>query len=214
IIRSNSHDPEILGSKFITRFIDEIKKRELDISIYYESFCLPSRRFIDELSTKFEHVGIGLSPESGLEETRKRIGKNFSNNELLRSVEYISSKGFEIACFFSFGMPGEGYEGLHAFKSLADKLLKKGARVIPPFPYTIDPNCLMAVRSDYYGVKLILKYFEDYIRACSSEIPLDWIGHETNELKRWEILYITNSARNYILNLEKENHNNRVKVFR
>jgi radical SAM superfamily enzyme YgiQ (UPF0313 family) len=197
-----SHDPEILGKKFISRFIHEIKKKELDVSIYYESFYLPSRSFLEEFSRKFEHVGIGLSPESGLEETRKRIGKGFSNNELLRSVEYMSRKGFEIICFFSFGMPGEGYEGLNAFKSLADKLLEKGAKVVPPFPYTIDPNCLMAVRSNCYGVKLKFKSFEDYRRACASENPLEWIGHETNELTRADILYITNSARNYILNYQ------------
>lgn len=197
-----SHDPEILGKKFVSRFIDEVGKRHLDISLYFESFSLPSRSFLEELLRKFENICIGISPESGVEETRKRIGKGFSNNELLRIVEYMSSKGIESLCFFSFGMPGEGYEGLDAFKSLANKIMKKGAKIMPPFPYTIDPNCLMAVHANNYGIRLRFKFFEDYRRACLSDNPLEWIGHETNELTRAEIFDITNSARNYILNFE------------
>ena len=63
--------------------------------------------------------------------------------------------------------------------------------VIPPFPYTMDPNAPMALHPERYGVKKILNSLEDYRRAVRSESWVEWIAHETRELSRKEIARLT-----------------------
>ena len=92
-----------------------------------------------------------------------------------------------VQVFLSIGLPGETLDMIKTYEQFINKILSLGGLVVPPFPYTIDPNCLMAMNPQQYGVHLHLKTLQDYKNICASSNPMDWIGHATSTLTREDI---------------------------
>ena len=196
-----SHDPEIFGEKYWSNLFKEIRRRAVEVHTYIESFRLPSKEFVKGLRQTFSSTLISLSPETVSEDIREFIGRGFSNNELFKSIENIREEGLNVNVYFAIGLPGETSGLLKEYEGFVDKLFSLGAMVIPPFPYTIDPNCLMALHPKKYGVRLLLKDVDDYKRICSSSNPRDWIGHETISSKKDDIFTLQSTINKYVTNL-------------
>jgi len=199
-----THDPEIGGRKYSLDVLSEIRKTGADVSIYWESFALPSRSVLEELSKVAFSSRIAVSPESPSDQVRMKSGRNFTNRELLRTIDTCEELGIALDVYFNSGLPGETREFSVLFKKMADRIAGKlWTRIEPPIPFTLDPNCLMAVSPQQYGVKLHFRKFEDYRRMCSSPYPLDWIGYETAFLSREEIVALSQEAVRYVSTLPK-----------
>lgn len=192
-----SHDPEIFGKKYWLTLFEELRKRAVETAIYIESFRLPSKEFVEELCRTFYNTTVALSPETMSEDIRRFIGRDFSNDCLFNSIRNLRKNGANVLVFLTVGLPGETLESLNQTKKFITKIATFGALPIPTIPYTIDPNCLMALYPEKYGVKLLLKHLEDYKRICSSSNPKDWIGHETRSLKKNEIFTALNDIYRY-----------------
>ncbi|MEM0077249.1 MAG: hypothetical protein QXY91_06600 [Thermoproteota archaeon] len=63
--------------------------------------------------------------------------------------------------------------------------------MLPPFPYTLDPNAPMALNPEQYGIKKLYKNFEDYYKATSSLKWIDWVAHETKNMSKKKIAEVT-----------------------
>ncbi|MDQ1280290.1 MAG: Radical protein [Thermoproteota archaeon] len=195
-----SHDLEIFGAKYWSDLFNEIRARSIDISAYVESFRLPSRELIEGLRDTFSSTMFGLSPETASEDVRKNIGRDFSNDDLIKSVENLRDSGLNTRIYFSIGLPGERLDLGDLYQGLIDKLFRSGAFVVLPSIYTIEPNCLMALNPEKYGVNLILKDLNDYKELCPSQNPSDWIGHETAFFDKEEVFKLKSEVHDYIIN--------------
>lgn len=193
-----SHDLQIGGEKYYLTLLQEVREQNLDIGAYIEVFRLPTRKFAREVSRTFRNPAFALSPESPHEEVRRFIGRAFSNHEFFKALDVLKNEGIKAQVFFTVGLPGEvphpdpGWgRWLTRFKKFLEDIVAHGGLPLPPTVYTIDPNCLMAVNREKYGINLLLKTFEDYERVSSSESDLDWIGHETKTLSQVDIGVLT-----------------------
>ena len=197
-----SHDPRIGGKKYLSQLIDEIRKRKIDISAYIETFTLPNKKFINDISKTFDKTVIALSPESAHENVRNITGRYFSNKELFKSISQLKKKKIETHLYFTMGLPGEKIDNntFNYYKKFIETIFSLGGIVIPSSVYTIDPNCIMAVKNKKYGIRLLLKSFTDYQNICHSRNPIDWIGHETKLLTKNNILNLTMMVQELALN--------------
>lgn len=200
-----SHDPEIGGKRYYSSLFEEVKKTGVDLSVYVEIFRLPEREFVEKITQTFHEVVMAISPETFSEDVRQLIGRPFSNHALFESLDLLRKKGVKTQVWFTIGLPGEKLDmkWFEDFKSFFEEIVKRGAYVIPPLTYTIDPNCLLAIENEKYGIRLLLKTFEDYKRICSSDNPLDWVGHETQTASRQKILAFTALAYNYVTHFQR-----------
>jgi len=197
-----SHDPEIMGKRYWSKLFTEIRNNHVDVSLYWESFRLPSKAFLEDVERTFYFSRAGISPESPSEEVRNLVGRPFSNEQLIRSIELCDTLGICTDVFFIAGLPGETEAFFPTFKCIAERLSKGlWTGIVPPLLYTLDPNCLMALNPEKYGVKPLLKRFEDYKRISVSSEPIDQIGHETCLLTRNQILKMTKDTHNYLTGL-------------
>jgi len=192
---SLSHDPEIGTEKYQTEMFDEIKKRNLDICIYYESFRVPSRSFLEKMNRISYETTVAISPDSPSDEVRMLAGRGFTNSQMMNAIEDCEDLGVKADIYYTVGLPGETTDFLPMFKNVLAKMSDKiWTRVFPPFRYVIDPNCPMATRPEEYGVKPFFRTFEDYKSMSLSSDGLGRIGHETRFLTREKILELTVEA--------------------
>jgi radical SAM superfamily enzyme YgiQ (UPF0313 family) len=187
-----SHDPELFGEKFAISVLERIRAENVDVSAYWESFRLPSKNFIEEAVKTFRSCKVAISPESASEQVRMNAGRNFTNHQLIKTIESLEEHRVFTDVYFLIGLPGETKESAKTIVDMTTKISKSQyALVLPPFPYIIDPHCPMALEPERYGVKLIFKSFEDYKSACLGIEFRDSIGHETSTLTRTEIADLT-----------------------
>jgi len=192
---SLSHDPQIGTEKYQTQLFDEMKKRDLDTCIYYESFRVPSRSFLHRMNRISYETRVAISPDSPSDEVRMLAGRGFTNSQMMKAIEDCEDLGVKADIYYIVGLPQETADFLRMFKNvLAEMSDKIWTRVFPPFRYVIDPNCLMATRPGEYGVKPFFRTFDDYKSMSLSSDPLGRIGHETKFLTRDRISELTDKA--------------------
>jgi len=192
---SLSHDPEIGTEKYQTQLFDEIKKKNLDVCMYYESFRVPSRPFLEKMKHISYETAVAISPDSPSDEVRMRAGRIFTNSQMMNAIEDCEDLGIKTDIYYMVGLPEETADFLPMFKKVLAKMSDKiWTAVFPPFRYVIDPNCLMATQPEEYGVKLLYRTFDDYKSMSLSSDPLGRIGHETRFLTRDKIGEITAEA--------------------
>lgn len=181
-----THDPQILGEKWWRAFLKEVRERELDLRVYWESFRLPTKPLLEEASKTFAALDVAISPETASEEVRFKAKRYFTNAALERALSAAEKVGALIELFFLIGLPGESEETARSIPKFASKLVRgrRGALVYPLIPYTIDPNSPMALHPDEYGVRVLFRRLSDYARAAMGSRTEDFIGHETRELSR------------------------------
>jgi radical SAM superfamily enzyme YgiQ (UPF0313 family) len=200
-----SHDPEIGGKKYYHKIFREIRERRIDVSLYVEVFRLPTPDFLNALPKTFSSTTVAFSPESGSEDVRRLAGRSFSNEALLRSVEDCVRLGTIFPeAYFLPGLPGETPETFKMTLKLMMKLSRLPVRVQADNLYIIDPNCLMAIYPQKYGLKLFLKSFSDYLNLSSKiEADMDMIGYETSTLSREDIASLIAQAWRLTKEIEK-----------
>lgn len=188
-----SHDPEAFGERYYKKLFESIRRKKLDISAYWDSFEIPKREFINEALKTFNSVVVGISLESTLDEVRFKVGRKYTIEEFIRAKDYLGDERIGIDIYWTIGLPGETEESALKMISKSSDLMRlyKNALVIPPFPYTLDPNAPMALHPEQYEIKKLYKSFEDYYKATSSLKWIDWIAHETKSMSRKKIAEVT-----------------------
>jgi radical SAM superfamily enzyme YgiQ (UPF0313 family) len=184
-----THDPQMLGDRWWRKLFEEVRGRGLDLKLYWESHRLPAPHLVREASRTFAALDVAVSPETASEEVRFRAKRYFTNDALVKALDALKGAGALVELFFLLGLPGETVETARLIPRFASKLVEgRGyAAIYPLIPYTIDPNCPMALHPERYGVRLIFRSLRDYARAARGRKTEDFIGHETRELSRRQI---------------------------
>ena len=184
-----THDPQMLGDRWWRKLFEEVRKRGLDLKLYWESHRLPASNLVREASKTFAALDVAVSPETASEEVRFRARRYFTNAALIKALDALKGVGALVELFFLLGLPGETVESARLIPQFASKLVegKEHVAVYPLIPYTIDPDCPMALHPERYGVRLIFRSLKDYARASRGRRTEDFIGHETGELSRRQI---------------------------
>ncbi|MCG2789545.1 MAG: radical SAM protein, partial [Actinomycetia bacterium] len=78
---------------YVEEFFECAKQLDKNLQIFFEFFDPPDRWFFDEAAKIFSNVCYEISPDSHDEKIRKIMGKAYTNEELLESIEYALSKG-------------------------------------------------------------------------------------------------------------------------
>ncbi len=204
-----SHDPETFGKEYYSSVMSWIKKMGCDVSLYWESFRLPSSDFIIKALNVFNSLEVSISLESASEEVRE-INKPmsyFTNKELMRALEFLEQHGVSTGIHFLIGLPGETEQSCRDKINMSMTIVegKKNIWISRIIPYTIDPHCIMALNPKQFGVKLFFNTFRDYCQIpCFSRETHYWIGHETTTMSRTMISDMTDTVGDYINNLHQE----------
>ncbi len=166
-----SLDLAILPSAYWQELFSLLRERDVHIGLYNEFFQLPSDEFLEVFAKTADpaHTEVAISPLSGNEEIRRRNGKFFSNQRLLRVLERLKQHGIPIFVYFSLNLPGEIPQTFKETLELATQI----GRLYPPrllrmlnSCHTLDPLSAMSRTPEAFGVQVHYRTFQDYYTYC------------------------------------------------
>ena len=101
------------GPEYVKEFFKHARGLNRDIQMFFEFFCPPDNSFFDKAHEIFSNVCYEISPDSHDEGIRRKMGKTFSNEELVNSIKYALEKGaMRFDLYFMTGLPGQTKESI------------------------------------------------------------------------------------------------------
>jgi radical SAM superfamily enzyme YgiQ (UPF0313 family) len=168
---SMSYDIAEIGDNYWQEFFTQLRNSGVKIGIYNEFFQNPKPAFIDEFirSVDMTHSCVVLSPLSGNERVRRLNGKQFSNDALFDTLEYLSRYSIHLLVYFSLNLPGETNETFQETLTLAREIYEfypaDHLRILNTV-HTIDPFSPMNMFPDQFGIESSMKSFLDFYNYC------------------------------------------------
>jgi len=165
-------DPGKEGEKYYLELFPLLRKKNLRARVYFESFSLPSERFLREFANTFIREGsvIALSPESGDERVRCR-NKTFaySNEELMRTISLAETFGIKADIFFAMGIPGEKYSDLSKTAALRREIKRRFKNIgrIWSAPISLEPASPWHLHPEEFGIVSTKQTFADFYQSSS-----------------------------------------------
>jgi len=158
-------DPQ---KKYYIELFSLLRKSKISISMVFECWSLPSRKFIAAFQKTFgkgQYSKLVLSPDTGSERLR-RLNKGFfyTNKELVDTLIYLKGRNIRFDIYFGYPMPYENARDAELtykfIKLLKQKTAGCGEVVIRNFGF--DPASPMFLAPKKYNVARRIKHFSDY----------------------------------------------------
>ena len=129
----------------------------LGLGLYLESFQLPSTALLDTVADRsgLDHSELAITAVSGASALRRRHGKDFDDDALLRCVDALQARRISCSIFFALGLPGEDDAAFAATMTLARRLLERdrsGTLRVAALPQALDPGARMGLDPAAWGM--------------------------------------------------------------
>ncbi len=186
------------GMDHARRFLEAVKGYPGQAML--EIFKPMSRAFAEELADALPNFVIEFSPESHDPAVRRAIHKEFSNEEIERTIEAcldVGCRRFDL--FFMTGLPEQTkasvLEGVDYCESLLERF--DDGRLIPfvgPLAPFVDPGSLFYEKPDAYGYDIRYRTLEEHRRALLGPTWKHILNYETRWMSRDDIAAVTYEA--------------------
>ncbi|MHB1439754.1 MAG: TIGR04190 family B12-binding domain/radical SAM domain protein [Cuniculiplasma sp.] len=163
-------DINLAGEKFYGDLFKTIKDLGVEIPILTEYFKPPQKDYLNLLGRTFRDFSVEISPESSSENIRRANGREYSNEELERSISNAMDAGckkFDV--YFTLGISGQDEKELQKDIKYASELMlkQKGTKMqvysfISPLTPFIDPGSLIYEKPEKYGFHITARTIKDY----------------------------------------------------
>ncbi|MEM3404425.1 MAG: cobalamin-dependent protein [Nitrososphaeria archaeon] len=210
-------DPRLGGRKHVERLIEVLKGKKWSHirSIGFELFEPADRSFLSYLieNRPADGVLLTISPESGVEGVRRAHGRDYSDDDLLRTCRYCRELNIPLGVFFMNGLGFETYDTIKQGWALWKKInsiereVRGDHHVFVEFGPMIflDPGSLAFDHPEKYRYRLRFKQFNDYYQAMiKSPYWAQWISYETLDIDAVGQAKIILDSLEKILDLKKE----------
>jgi radical SAM superfamily enzyme YgiQ (UPF0313 family) len=132
------------ASDYYPRLFKLIRASGCELDATFESFGLPTRKFIHEFVATFgtgKRSQILISPETGDETLRSRCkGYPYSNAELFQTLDHLEQAGASVQLSYAIGLPGETIDTLKQTRRLWRRIRKRYRNVFLQTATLIDPD--------------------------------------------------------------------------
>jgi radical SAM superfamily enzyme YgiQ (UPF0313 family) len=100
------------GKSYANTFFTLLSKADIEgVRLVVEFFSPPNEDIVEKWLEITESKNIVLeatiSPDSGNDSVRKKLGRNYTNEKLLISLRYLYKKNIPVSVYFLLGCPGE-----------------------------------------------------------------------------------------------------------
>ena len=161
------YDPYPDRPDYFIKLFKMMRERGIEIEMFFESWGLPTKEFIDEFGKTFHgrYSAIAISAESGSDEVRKKIrGYHFTNDELFKTLDYMEENMVRFLLFFTVGNPFEKAADLDKTEEIIERVKDNYRYVswLTTYPVQLEPGSAVFEEPEKYGVEKLLNTFMDY----------------------------------------------------
>ena len=190
-------DPRMGGRKYWQELLAGLAREQAEIERLSLDLLVPAdEEFIREAAAIGRQVVMHICPDTGSDEVRGKLGRPYTNAELLKTVELCHKYHLPVTTFLSVGLAGETPENNRETRELWEKLsaLDRQANVTGDIdvplggpivgPIVLDPGSRAFDEPEKHGYKLLYKDLEQYIEGLSQPSWHQWLNYETPLLGR------------------------------
>lgn len=210
-------DPRMAGKKYWQELIATlIKEKPVIERLSLDLLSPANEEFIQEVSKIGRQIIFHLCPDVGSNEVRKKLGRNYTNEQLLETMKICYKYRIPVTNFFSIGLAGETDKQMKETWDLWAKLdemnyeaqekgdfgdindaVPIGGQILGPI--VIDPGSQAFDTPEKYGYKLLYKTLEEYIEGLSQASWKYWLNYETELLKRDDIVELIHQSTEFTI---------------
>jgi B12-binding domain/radical SAM domain protein len=204
-------DPRMGGDQYWRRLIATLRKEKIRlIQLSMELFSPADEEYIKELSTIGVPLSLSISPESGADSVRRNCGRNYTNEELFRTIKICYKYGVTLGVHSTIALASDTPETIKETWKLWEKICSTNKDVgKAPVSHAfgpmilLDPGSLAFDFPENYGYRLIFKNLEDYIKGMSLPSWHQWLSYETRFLDKDLIAKLILDSLEYSINLRE-----------
>jgi B12-binding domain/radical SAM domain protein len=188
-------DPRMGGDAYWRELLAGLAGESAEIERLSIDLLAPANEeFIKEVARIGRQVVIHLCPDTGSDEVRKKLGRHYTNDEMMKTIKLCHKYHIPVTTFFSAGLAGETRDNITETWKLWEDLVSQDRRSqvsgelkVPlggPIsgPIVIDPGSPAFDNPEKYGYKLSYKNLEQYVEGLSQPSWHQWLNYETEEL--------------------------------
>jgi B12-binding domain/radical SAM domain protein len=186
------------GKSYLEEFFINTKRLNKDIQIFFEFFEPPDEWFYDKIADNFNNFCFEISPDSHDENIRKKMGKNFSNNQLISSIKYALEKGAgRYDLYFMTGLPTQTKESIMQTVDFCEEFYetlgwdKRFMPFVSPMAPFIDPGSRAFENPDEFGYVITRKTLSEHIEAITRPSWKYILNYESKFLSRDDMVEAT-----------------------
>lgn len=207
-------DLQLLGRKWVSKFVSESREDPIDSLVILEFFTPASREYVKALAgIGASSVGFQISPESQDEVIRWRYGRLYGNAELEAFVSNTLEEGVKrLDLYFMVGLPGQDYASALGVARYMDSLYRKHCAkygcwrlhgfVAPLAPF-VDPGSLAYTYPEKYGYRLFARTLVEHYRLMdNARTWMDMLNYETEWMSRETIVKAAYDAARAMLDVK------------
>lgn len=158
-------DPDPRGAYYQDLFA-RIRQEELELTLGFECWGLPTKSFVDALADSFEEGLVVLSPDSADARVRRRnIGAlGYSNEDLDRCIAHIQQRDLGCQLFFGYLLPGDTRESVTRTLKAAHQYEEGGCEAFY-LAFSTDPGSQLHLHPGAHQVEVAVQSLQDYLEA-------------------------------------------------
>jgi B12-binding domain/radical SAM domain protein len=206
-------DPRMGGKEYWRRLLATLQNTKIKLTqLTMELFGPANEEYIEELSKVGVPIALSISPESGVDSVRKAHGRNYTNEELFRTIKICKRYGIPIGVFSMIALANDTAKTIRETWEVWEQicLINLKSKGEAPVFFSFGPMTLLDPGSrafDFpanYGYRLIFKNLEDYIKGMSLPSWHEWLSYETKFLDRGLITKLIIDSIEYSTNLREK----------
>jgi radical SAM superfamily enzyme YgiQ (UPF0313 family) len=204
-------DPRMGGKEYWSRLLTMLQKAHINLDqLTMELFTPADEQYVSELAKIGVPIVLTISPESCVDSVRRAHGRNYTNEELFRTIELCQRYGISLGVFSMIALANDTPETIRKTWGIWEQICLMNQKGKPAANYGYGPMILLDPGSHAfdspasYGYRLIFKKLEDYIKGMSLPSWHQWISYETKSLDRDAIAKLVIDSIEHSINLREK----------
>lgn len=210
-------DPRMAGEAYWKELRDLLIKEKPQFERLSFDLLVPAdEAFIRDVASISRNVILHLCPDTGSDAVRGKLGRNYSNEQVLDTIKLCLKYRVPVTNFFSVGLAGETetemketwdlWAQLDALNQAAleggafgdiDEAVAIGGQVLGPI--VLDPGSRAFDNPEACGYKLLYKNLEEYVEALSQPSWHQWLNYETQLVDKHAIIAMIQQSMDFVI---------------
>jgi len=196
-------DVRFLGDPYWKELTQRLAQERMHFDLYLELFSPATKEYLEAWrSVTSGKVVMALSPESADLDVRQALGKQYSNEDIVRQVALATDSDVGLSMGFMFALPKQDFDSIKRTQDFINDLCHRFDRLMSymfePFLF-IDPGSMIFDDPERYGYHMEDRSLQGLIRRLSRPHWYFTLNYCTKWMSKKEIIdamFFVGSSRN------------------
>jgi len=196
-------DVRFLGEHYWRKLTNILAQERMHFDLYLELFSPATKEYMEAWrNVTSGGIVMALSPESADVDVRRVLGKDYSNEDIVKQVALAIDLGVRLSLGFMFALPKQDFASIVRTQDFMNHLCRKFNRLISymfePFLF-VDPGCLIFDYPEKYGYTIENSTLEGLIKTLKRPHWYYSLNYHTKWMSKQDIIdaiFFVGSSRN------------------